>query len=49
MSYYWNHEDEISADLERRRKKVEALKASTPTPPIVEKLRALKRSQAEAA
>jgi uncharacterized protein (DUF433 family) len=49
MSYYWDHEDEINADLERRRKKVEALKASTPTPPIVEKLRALKRSQAEAA
>ena len=49
MSYYWDHEEEINADIERRREEVEALQAATPTPPIVEKLRALKRSQAEAA
>jgi uncharacterized protein (DUF433 family) len=49
MSYYWDHEEDIHRDLERRREKVEALRASSPTPPIVEKLQALKHSQAEAA
>lgn len=49
MAYYWNHEEAINQDLERRQKRGEALKASLPTAPIVKKLRALKRSEEEAA
>ena len=46
LAYYWDHKAEIDADMERRRQYVEALRASAPPNPFVERLRAIKYGDA---
>lgn len=45
LAYYWDHKAEVDADIERDLRYVEALRASTPEPPIVARLRAMRNRQ----
>ena len=38
MAYYWDHKDELDADIERRAQYVEQLRREMDQPPIVDKL-----------
>jgi len=40
LAYYWDHQDELDADIERRLKKVDRLKQQTKPPPLLKKLKA---------
>ena len=39
LAYYWDHKEEIDADLERRFQKAEELRRAAGPSPVVEKLR----------
>ena len=40
LAYYWDHQEELDADIERRLKKVERLQAQNRPAPLLAKLRA---------
>ena len=42
LAYYWDHQTELDADIERRKNEVERIRESSPESPIVNRLRALK-------
>ena len=39
MAYYWDHKQELDADIKRREERVERLRRETGQPPFVERLR----------
>ena len=41
LAYYWDHQEELDADIARRDAYVEEMRQSTPEPPVVARLRAL--------
>jgi len=43
LAYYYDHQEEIDADIERRRQEVEALAAEATDSPLQQKLRELKK------
>ena len=45
LSYYYEHQDEVDADIERRDRYVEELRAQQPDSPLRQRLRALKRER----
>jgi uncharacterized protein (DUF433 family) len=45
LSYYYEHQDEVDADIERRYRYVEELRAKQPDSPLRQRLRALKRER----
>jgi uncharacterized protein (DUF433 family) len=45
LSYYYEHQDEVDADIERRDRYVEELRAQQPDSPLRQRLRAIKREQ----
>lgn len=40
LAYYWDHQEELDADIEQRLRKVERLRAQMEPAPLVHKLRA---------
>src|SRR5437879_2061060 len=42
LAYYWDHREEVDADIERRLERVEALRAATVPSDLAERLRSLK-------
>lgn len=40
LAYYWDHQDELDADIEKRLEKVDRLKRQTKPPPLLKKLKA---------
>jgi uncharacterized protein (DUF433 family) len=42
LAYYWDHQAELDEDIARRLARVDELRAQTPEPPIVARLRAIK-------
>ncbi len=45
LSYYYDHQAEVDADIERRNREVEELRAGQPDSPLRQRLRALKRER----
>src|SRR5437016_7458160 len=45
LSYYYEHQDEVDADIERRDREIEELKAQQPDSPLRQRLQALKRER----
>lgn len=45
LSYYYEHQDEVDADIERRYQYVEELRAQQPDSPLRQRLQALKRER----
>ena len=45
LSYYYEHQAEIDADIERTYREVEELRAQQPDSPLRQRLRALKRER----
>ena len=45
LSYYYEHQAEVDADIERRDREVEALRAQQPDSPLRQRLQALKRER----
>src|SRR5712692_3016318 len=45
LSYYYEYQDEVDADIERRYQYVEELRAQQPDSPLRQRLRALKRER----
>jgi len=45
LSYYYEHQTELDADIERRAGYVEEMRAQQPDSPVRERLRALKRER----
>ena len=45
LAYYYEHQDEVDADIERRCRYVEELRAQQPDSPLRQRLRALKRER----
>lgn len=45
LSYYYEHQDEVDADIERRYQYAEELRAQQPDSPLRQRLRALKRER----
>ena len=45
LSYYYEHQAEVDADIERRDRYVEDLRAEQPDSPLRQRLRALKRER----
>jgi|SRR5712692_5546626 len=43
LAYYYDHQEEIDADIERRRQEVEALAAEAADSPLQQKLRQLRK------
>ncbi len=43
LAYYWDHQAELDEDMARGLALVDELRERTPVPPIVERLRALKK------
>lgn len=39
LAYYWDHQAELDADIDRRLAAVEALRQQTPVPPLIARLR----------
>ncbi len=39
LAYYWDHRDELDADIEQRLRRVERLQQESPPSPFVERLR----------
>lgn len=46
LAYYYDHADELDGELRRRTKRVEETRRQTPSPPVVDHLRALRRESA---
>ena len=44
LAYYWDHKDELDLDIERRLQVVDSMAESAPKSPLLERLRAHKRS-----
>jgi len=42
LAYYWDHTDELDADIRRRREYGERMREELRQPPVVERLRALR-------
>lgn len=40
LAYYWDHKEELDADIERRAQEAEELRRRLPPPPLIERLRA---------
>jgi uncharacterized protein (DUF433 family) len=40
LAYYWDHQDDLDADIEKRLKEVDRLKQQTKSPPLLKKLKA---------
>jgi uncharacterized protein (DUF433 family) len=40
LAYYWDHKDELDADIARREELVAKLRRTTPVPPLVARLKA---------
>ncbi|MCI0478625.1 MAG: hypothetical protein L0Y55_20480, partial [Anaerolineales bacterium] len=47
LAYYWDHKEELDQDIQRRLEKVDALRKSTPVPPLIERLKKQGLSQLE--
>ena len=45
LSYYYEHQAEVDADIERRDREVEALRDQQPDSPLRQRLQALKRER----
>jgi uncharacterized protein (DUF433 family) len=45
LSYYYEHQAEVDADIERRDRYVEELRAQQPDSPLRQRLRAIKRER----
>src|SRR5205085_8552055 len=45
LGYYYEHQDEVDADIERQTRYVEELRAQQPDSPLRQRLRALKRER----
>jgi uncharacterized protein (DUF433 family) len=45
LAYYYEHQDELDADMERQTRYVEELRAQQPDSPLRQRLRALKRER----
>ncbi len=45
LSYYYEHQDEVDADIERRNRYVEELRTQQPDSPLRQRLRALKHER----
>src|SRR5213593_4894293 len=45
LAYYYEHQDEVDADIERRNQYVEEMRAQQPDSPLRQRLRALKRER----
>jgi hypothetical protein len=45
LAYYYEHQDEVDADIERRTRYVEELRAQQPDSPLRQRLRAIKRER----
>jgi hypothetical protein len=45
LAYYYEHQDEVDADIERRNRYVEELRAQQPDSPLRQRLRAIKRER----
>ena len=45
LSYYYEHQAEVDADIERRTRYVEEMRAQQPDSPLRQRLRALKRER----
>jgi uncharacterized protein (DUF433 family) len=45
LAYYYEHQDEVDADIERRYRYVEKLKAQQPDSPLRQRLQSLKRER----
>ena len=41
LAYYWDHKDELDADIRRRQEYAERMREELGQPPVVERLRAL--------
>jgi len=44
LAYYWDHKAELDRDIERRMQVVDQLEKTTPPVPLVERLKAKRRS-----
>ena len=44
LAYYWDHQDALDAEIERRMEEVDALQQHMPSPPVMERLQRAKRS-----
>ena len=40
LAYYWDHQEELDADIEKRIRKVDALRKSAPVAPLIKRLKA---------
>ena len=49
LSYYYEHQAEVDADIERRDRYIEGLRAQQPDSPLRQRLRALKRERSTGA
>ena len=45
LAYYYEHQDEVDADIERRDRYVEEMRAQQPDSPLRQRLRAIKRER----
>jgi uncharacterized protein (DUF433 family) len=45
LAYYWDHQDALDAEIERRTEDVDVLQQSAPSPPVMERLQRARRSQ----
>ena len=45
LAYYYEHQDEVDADIERRYRYVEELRAQQPDSPLRQRLQSLKRER----
>ncbi len=43
LAYYWDHKDELDADIERRQDEADALRAELGQPPVAQRLAAARR------
>ena len=44
LAYYWDHKADLDQDIERRLQRIDQLQQTTPSPPLVERLKARRRS-----
>jgi uncharacterized protein (DUF433 family) len=44
LAYYWDHKADLDQDIERRLQRIDQLQQTTPSPRLVERLKARRRS-----
>jgi uncharacterized protein (DUF433 family) len=44
LAYYWDHKVELDEDMARRLAYADEMRSTTPVPPVVERLRAIRRA-----